>query len=124
MVRAKPASSSTGTRTGSYPTAVPVSETQGSKVDSLLAEREKIYGNFADHARCSQRLKRVVRDELAMRGKEFAYDQTESLSMVLHKIARIVNGDANYVDNWRDIAGYAELVAKRLEEESKKFNKC
>lgn len=116
MVRAKPATPSTRTRTGTYATAVPVSETQVSKVDSLLAEREKTYGTFADHARCSQRLKRVIKEELAMRGKEFAYDQTESLSMMLHKIARIVNGDADYIDNWRDIAGYAELVAKRLEE--------
>jgi hypothetical protein len=35
--------------------------------------------------------------------------------MILHKIARIVNGDPNWSDSWRDIAGYATLVADRLD---------
>ena len=35
--------------------------------------------------------------------------------MISHKIARIMNGDPNYADNWIDIAGYATLVANRLE---------
>ena len=41
--------------------------------------------------------------------------QHEALFMVLHKVARIVNGDFNYDDSWRDIAGYATLVANELE---------
>lgn len=35
--------------------------------------------------------------------------------MIQHKIARILNGDPDYVDNWVDIAGYAKLVADRLQ---------
>ncbi len=35
--------------------------------------------------------------------------------MIFHKIARIINGDPNYADSWVDIAGYATLVANRLE---------
>ena len=42
-------------------------------------------------------------------------DQRESLEMVQHKVARILNGDPNYADSWVDIAGYAKLVADRLE---------
>jgi hypothetical protein len=34
--------------------------------------------------------------------------------MICHKMARIVNGDADYDDSWIDIAGYATLVAERL----------
>jgi len=34
--------------------------------------------------------------------------------MILHKIARIVNGDPDYTDSWHDIAGYAKLVEDRL----------
>ena len=34
--------------------------------------------------------------------------------MILHKIGRIINGDADYADSWHDIAGYASLVDKRL----------
>ncbi len=35
--------------------------------------------------------------------------------MIAHKLARICNGDPDYGDSWRDIAGYATLVADRLE---------
>jgi hypothetical protein len=37
------------------------------------------------------------------------------MTMIVHKLARIVNGDPNYGDSWRDIEGYAKLVADRLE---------
>jgi hypothetical protein len=43
-----------------------------------------------------------------------APDQQEALEMIQHKIARILNGDPDYFDNWHDIAGYATLVAMRL----------
>ena len=39
----------------------------------------------------------------------------EALFMIAHKIGRIVNGDPWYADSWVDIAGYAKLVADRLE---------
>ena len=37
--------------------------------------------------------------------------------MVQHKIARILNGDPNYIDNWIDLVGYSQLVVNRLEKE-------
>jgi hypothetical protein len=37
------------------------------------------------------------------------------MEMICHKMARIMNGDPNYSDSWHDIAGYAKLVADRLE---------
>lgn len=46
-----------------------------------------------------------------------APDQAQALDTIADKIARILNGDPNYDDNWRDIAGYATLVLKRLEAE-------
>jgi hypothetical protein len=46
--------------------------------------------------------------------KKLDDDQSEALEMIAHKIARILNGDPNYVDSWLDIAGYATLVAERL----------
>lgn len=36
--------------------------------------------------------------------------------MIAHKLARIMNGDPNYIDNWTDIAGYAQLVVDILEQ--------
>lgn len=35
--------------------------------------------------------------------------QAEALEMIAHKMARIVNGDPDYADSWRDIQGYAKL---------------
>jgi hypothetical protein len=45
-----------------------------------------------------------------------APDQREALEMIVVKIARIINGDPNCADSWRDIEGYARLVAERLSE--------
>jgi hypothetical protein len=83
--------------------------------DVILEERGNRYGKFSGQAEISQRLKGVVREFEAKRGCDLAPDQRESLEMICHKIARIINGDPNYHDSWADIAGYAKLVADRLE---------
>jgi hypothetical protein len=80
-------------------------------ITEILDERGKRYGKFKDHAEISQRLKYVVRD----RRDVLSDDQREALEMICHKIARILNGDPNYADSWIDIAGYAQLVADRLQ---------
>lgn len=82
-------------------------------IDDTLAERGKRYGEFAIHALITQRLKEAMRDTQNWAG--LADDQQEALEMIAHKIGRILNGDPNYDDSWRDIAGYAQLVAKRLQ---------
>ena len=84
-------------------------------VAEVLAERGTRYGEFADHAEVTQGLKRFMAQELAKRNKVLADDQWEALEMVAHKIGRIINGDPDYADSWVDIAGYAKLVADRLE---------
>ena len=89
-----------------------------SDVEGTLQERGKKYGTFASHAAVSQDLKLMISMHLRHRGKILACDQQEALEMICHKIARIINGDADYDDSWHDIAGYASLVAKRLQGES------
>lgn len=84
-------------------------------IQDVLNERGKRYGKFVNHAVISQRLKYVVSDALSKHQGEFADDQREALDMICHKIARIVNGDPDYADSWVDIAGYAQLVANRLQ---------
>ena len=82
-------------------------------VDAILSERGARYGKFKDHANLAQQLKRVIFGfNPALRLEN---DQREALEMIAHKIARIVNGDPDYADSWVDIAGYAKLVADRLE---------
>ena len=84
-------------------------------VNDMLAGREGRYGSFRDHAKIAQDLKAVMHERSGW--DNLAPDQKEALEMVQHKIARILNGDPNYADNWIDIAGYATLVANRLEKE-------
>jgi hypothetical protein len=85
-------------------------------VDETLAERGSRYGKFKDHAEITQKLKNQIADFRFIHKKPpLSPDQQEALDMICHKIGRIVNGDPNYADSWIDIAGYAKLVADRLE---------
>lgn len=84
-------------------------------VTAVLTERGQRYGKFISHATITQRLKDVIKANLAYQEKKLADDQQEALDMICHKLGRIVNGDPNYADSWVDIAGYAKLVADRLE---------
>lgn len=92
----------------------PDTKSATTNVDAVLNERGLRYGKFEDHASISQSLKMVVSTVLQDRNERLAPDQQEAIDMIFHKVARIVNGDPNYVDSWVDIAGYAQLVADRL----------
>jgi hypothetical protein len=82
----------------------------------ILNERGKRYGKFVDHARISKAIRTAMfREVRADKINSLEPDQIEALYMIAHKIARILNGDPNYGDSWRDIAGYATLIADRLE---------
>ena len=85
-----------------------------SDVEATLGERGKRYGSFDGHALVTQDLKRVIAISLAARNKRLNPDQQEALDMICHKIGRIINGDADYIDSWHDIQGYAKLVEDRL----------
>lgn len=82
-------------------------------VTATLGERAKVYGKFADLAGIAQRIKTAIYDSVEVR-QPLAPDQREALDMIASKIARIINGDPNHHDHWHDIAGYARLVADRL----------
>lgn len=89
--------------------------TQTDDITTVLTERGNRYGPFVGHANVTQALKIVIADELRHRNKVLARDQQEALDMICHKIGRIINGDPDYDDSWVDIAGYAKLVADRLQ---------
>ena len=77
-------------------------------IDSVLKERGEQYGDFKDHAILSQALKNATR----LNAPDY---MRESMDMICHKQARIVNGNPAHIDSWRDIAGYAMLVVKELD---------
>jgi transposase len=84
-------------------------------VDAILDERAATYGSFSTQAAIAQSIKEDIRVALNARGRVLSPDQHEALDMIAGKIARIVNGNPTYVDSWIDIAGYATLVADRLQ---------
>lgn len=83
-------------------------------VDATLEERQSQYGCYEDVAHVTQQILSVLRignyDELPAPMKE-------SLHMIASKMARIVNGDPEYLDNWHDIGGYAKLIEKLIKGE-------
>jgi hypothetical protein len=89
---------------------------ESSSLNQILSERGNRYGRFEVHAKITWDLKNVISDVLGKKPYRFLEpDQLEALSMICHKLGRILAGDPNYADSWLDIAGYAKLVADRLE---------
>jgi hypothetical protein len=84
-----------------------------STLDEVLNERGSRYGSFLKHAIITQRFKAVMSD--TPNWIKLDDDMVEALEMVAHKMGRILNGDPTYADSWVDIAGYAQLVADRLQ---------
>ena len=87
-------------------------------MQSLLDEREKTHGQFWVSARKAQQLKYVIR--VGRNWHDMPDEQCEALDMIAVKIARILTGNHDEIDHWRDIAGYANLVVRELE----RLNPC
>ena len=83
-------------------------------IEEILKERGERYGDFKDHAKICQDLKKVMNSTM---GWEFlSPSQAQALEVIADKIARMLNGDPNYDDNWVDIIGYSQLVLNEIQE--------
>lgn len=80
-------------------------------VDATLAERGARYGDFTTHAQISVNMQNIMRNTSGW--SRCDANKQEALTIIVHKIARILNGDPEYKDNWHDIAGYAKLAEDR-----------
>lgn len=85
-------------------------------VNETLKERGKSYGDYASGAELAMHYVTVLRTNtgysLMSESSQFA------LTMILFKIARIVNGQQggeDGIESWQNIAGYAELARKEAE---------
>ncbi len=85
-----------------------------SEIDSTLNERGARYGNYSDVAGTTQQLMSIV--ESGANYEHLNAEQKTSLFMICNRIARAVNGDPQYFDNYRDIAGYATLAERACEQ--------
>lgn len=88
-------------------------------VDDTLAERGNRYGDFTDHARIAEALHGILVGDTPAGKFNTSWGtmkpfQRQALRVIVDKIARILNGDPNYIDNWHDLQGYAKLVEDRL----------
>tara|TARA_R110002153_G_scaffold51805_5_gene145464 strand:+ start:1403 stop:1852 length:450 start_codon:yes stop_codon:yes gene_type:complete len=86
----------------------------GMDIDEVLAERGNRYGEYRSVAMLSQALKEAL--QVSPSWEQMEPHQQESLEMICNKVSRICNGDPYYVDSWRDIAGYAQLIVNELED--------
>jgi len=88
--------------------------------NDTLKERGNRYGEFENHANLSQNMKNMFNKHVVEYGQPELFTATiiEAVEMIFHKLARVANGDPQYDDNFRDIAGYAELVVKDLNSET------
>jgi len=85
-----------------------------SKIEDILEERGARYGDFKDHAKICQDLKGVMNSVEGW--SRLNPSQKQALEVIADKIARMLNGDPNYDDNWQDIIGYSQLVLNEMNE--------
>ena len=89
----------------------------------LLDTRAKTHGSFADNARIAQFLRAYWRNGQPVMWSQLTLVQREALDVIALKISRILSGQGGFADHWDDIAGYAKLASKEIEQcQMKKTN--
>ena len=87
-------------------------------IPKTLEERGESYGNYFEQTKIIADFRRVLNKVLQDKRIFLETDQEDALLMIIVKISRILNGNPDHIDNWADIAGYATLVASRLEKDT------
>jgi hypothetical protein len=93
----------------------PKPEPEVSGVGKVLDARAEQYGSFMQSADTVIRIKGIMHNAVARNEVHLYPDQLQALDMIATKISRIVHGNPNHLDSWIDIAGYATLVADRIQ---------
>lgn len=93
----------------------PKPEPEVSGVGKVLDARAEQYGSFMQSADTVVRIKSIMHNAVARNNVHLYPDQLQALDMIATKISRIVHGNPNHLDSWIDIAGYATLVADRIQ---------
>ena len=83
-------------------------------IRDILKERGARYGEFKDHSDLCQGIKTIMHS--APSWDKCTNSQKQSLEVIADKIARMLNGDPSYDDNWVDIIGYSQLVLDEIRE--------
>lgn len=89
------------------------SERSAVTTNETLIERGKAHGNATDQFALAQHIKEVLRS--GKNWESMTDQQIETLEMASTKLSRILTGDPNHLDHWKDCAGYFELCALIME---------
>lgn len=81
-------------------------------IQETLNERKRTHGEFEENARATWAMMEVLQAE--RNWPTLSASKRHACYMIVHKLARIIVGDEDYVDNWDDIQGYAKLVSDRI----------
>lgn len=97
----------------------PVDYGMADKTTVILSERQTTHGHIEDNAYYTAKLTEAMMLVAPKLGKLIWLQMGDTprlcLWMIAHKIGRILSGNWREPDHWRDIAGYATLIADRLE---------
>jgi hypothetical protein len=81
-------------------------------VSGLITERERTVGDFTEQSEVIEYTLEIWMG--ARNWGRLAPFQKQALRMLLHKVGRVLVGDPNEVDHWRDGEGYLRLARQRL----------
>ena len=93
-------------------------------IDEILKDRTEIYGDY--EGGCNfiiEVMTKILKRYKATHQKESMYPLYQHyIRDIVNKLSRIAV-TPNHVDSWRDISGYASLIADVLEKEEQNANK-
>jgi len=83
-------------------------------IENLIKDRQKTHGDYALRAELSIALQDTL-IEMSGNWNRLTPAEQEAVQMICVKLSRIMHGNPHCADHWRDIAGYATLVADYLD---------
>lgn len=81
-------------------------------IETVLATREETHGVYREQAAFAQQFKRMMR--AGRNWERLDFYQAQSMEAFADKLSRILCGNFNEPDHWRDVSGYATLVLNEM----------
>ena len=86
--------------------------------NKVLKARGSLYGDIGVVSMISQKMKDEFYLALSLE-TEPKYEEINAIimecsEMIIHKLSRVASGNPYYLDNFRDISNYAQLVVNKL----------
>lgn len=90
------------------------------QIQTTLDTRGTQYGDFRTQANLSQVLNHSIQQhyyQVHPEGPALPNYISEAVLLICHKLARMANGNPLFIENFRDIAGYSQLVVDILKDD-------